>query len=1066
LTKRLFTLLAIFSLVATLFSFNSGTANAGDGDRSKIDKEGRELLATAAANGNASVTLLIATADGAVPSVANALQALGGNVRKRDLDVGYIRVDIAADKADQASKLSGVLAAMVDDVIPLVPPAPEADDAAPDVAPPGPTTSKQNPYMPTQDIGAPQFVAANPTFDGRGVTIGILDTGVDLGHPTLQTTTTGERKIVDWVTMTDPLTDGDPTWIVMGTTVTVTDGTFTVSGKTYTGAPDGTWKFGVLKENSLGTASEYGGACAVGADLNRNGICGESFAILWDGVEDGTVIVDSDADGSFAGEKAMLPYRINFDVGEFGHDNASTAIRESVPFVVQTNAATNTVNIGIPSGAHATHVAGIAAGHGFFDGAYDGAAPGAKIVSIRVCLFVAGCTFHGLTEGMIFAVKNEKVDTVNMSIGGLPALNDGNDVISLLYNRLIDRYHAQMFISAGNSGPGVNTVGFPSVATKVMSIGAYWSRDTVLANYGATVSTAEALHDFSSRGPREDGGLKPSVVAPGSAVSGVPTWQPGNCVAYACPPGYGMFNGTSMAAPEATGASALLLSAAFQTDHGHKPAQLRQAMTSSARFIGGYAAHEQGFGLLNVGAAWNLLSQDVKTADITSAVPTSTLLSGFLTPPGIGTGIYDRENAPLGTAPYTRTYTFTKRDGGGGTYNISWIGNDGTFSTSGVTSLTLSKQKQATLVVTITPTTVGTHSALLVLDDPNTVGIDYTTMNTVMVSQPLNAANGYIATMTGLANRFEDSRPNFLFKVPAGTTAVKFTIMRTNGGRIAFNCVHPYGLPSSSTTNGCNQGFVSSGANPRTAVIANPTPGVWEVGLRASRTSVANPATFTVKAEAFRVTFDPTSWTQSPAAVGTTYSTTFTGTNAYAAGTIANTGSDFASVFTANKTIAAAGPRQTVDINVPPGSTNLTVTIGNASDPGADLDLFVFDCTAGPNSCVLKGSGTGSTANETVSINNPAAGAWRAMIDPFAVPAGSTTYTYTDAITNGALYGKVTATVAASPRGSGATWPVPASGKATASAGSGRFLRGSVNARLDSDTGAVLGSATVTFNTP
>jgi subtilisin family serine protease len=1062
LTKQLLTLLAIFSLVATLFSFTSGTASAGDGDRSKIDKKGRELLATAAANQNATVTLLIATADGAAPSVASALQALGGSVRKQDSDVGYIRVDIAADRADQASKLSGVLAAMVDDVIPLVPPAPEADDAAPDVAPPGPTTPKQNPYMPTQDIGAPQFVAAHPTFDGRGVTIGILDTGVDLGHPALQTTTTGERKVVDWVTMTDPLTDGDPTWIVMGTTVTVSGGTFTAGGKTYTGAPDGTWKFGVLKESSLGAASEYGVAC--GADLNRNGICGESFAILWDGVENGTMIVDSDANGSFAREKAMLPYRVNFDVGEFGHDSSSTDIRESVPFVVQTDAATSTVNIGIPSGAHATHVAGIAAGHGFFGGAYDGAAPGAKIVSIRVCLFVSGCTFHGLTEGMIFAVKNENVDTVNMSIGGLPALNDGNDVISLLYNRLIDRFHVQLFISAGNSGPGVNTVAFPSVATKVMSIGAYWSKDTVLANYGATVSTAEALHDFSSRGPREDGGLKPSVVAPGSAVSGVPTWQPGSCIAYSCPPGYGMFNGTSMAAPEATGASALLLSAAFQTDHGHKPAQLRQAMTSSARFVGGYSAHEQGFGLLNVGAAWALLSQDVKTSDITSAVPTSTLLSGFLTPSGIGTGIYDREGVPLGRAPYARTITFTKSDGGGGTFNVSWIGNDGTFSTNGVTSITLSKKQQATLDVTITPTTVGTHSALLVLDDPNTVGIDYATMNTVMVAQPLNATNGYTATLTGTANRFEDSRPNFLFAVPAGTTAVKFTITRTNGGRIAFNCVHPFGLPSSSTTNGCNQGFFSSGANPRTAVIANPTPGVWEIGLRASRASAVSPATFTVKAEAFRVTYDPTSWTQSPAAIGTTYSTTFAATNAYAAGTIANTGSDFASVFTATKTISAAGPQQTVNINVPPGSTNLTVTIGNASDPGADLDLFVFDCTTG--SCVLKGSGTGSTANETVSIDSPAAGAWLALIDPFAVPSGSTSYTYSDAITNGALYGRVTASVAATARTSGATWPVPASAKATATAGSGRLLRGSVNARLDSDTGAVLGSATVTFITP
>ena len=66
--------------------------------------------------------------------------------------------------------------------------------------------------MPTGDTGAAQFVNAHPSWDGRGVTIGILDTGVDLDHPVVNVTSTGERKIVDWVTSTDPATDGDPTW--------------------------------------------------------------------------------------------------------------------------------------------------------------------------------------------------------------------------------------------------------------------------------------------------------------------------------------------------------------------------------------------------------------------------------------------------------------------------------------------------------------------------------------------------------------------------------------------------------------------------------------------------------------------------------------------------------------------------------------------------------------------------------------------------------------------------------------------------------------------------------------
>ena len=66
--------------------------------------------------------------------------------------------------------------------------------------------------MPTRDTGAAQFVNQHPTWDGRGVTVGIVDLGVDLDHPSLNTTSTGQRKIVDWVTGTHPSQDGDPSW--------------------------------------------------------------------------------------------------------------------------------------------------------------------------------------------------------------------------------------------------------------------------------------------------------------------------------------------------------------------------------------------------------------------------------------------------------------------------------------------------------------------------------------------------------------------------------------------------------------------------------------------------------------------------------------------------------------------------------------------------------------------------------------------------------------------------------------------------------------------------------------
>ncbi|MDQ3689456.1 MAG: S8 family serine peptidase, partial [Chloroflexota bacterium] len=718
--------------------------------------------------------------------------------------------------------------------------------------------------------------------------------------------------------------------------------------------------------------------------------------------------------------------------------------------------------------AHGSHVAGIVAANEMFGGEMSGAAPGAKLVSVRVCLFVAGCTAHALVEGMIYAAKQSDVDVINMSIGGLPSLNDANNARARLYDRLIDTYSVQMFISAGNSGSGMNTVGDPSVATKVMSIGSYISKQSWQKNYGSDSAFPDNLHGFSSRGPREDGGFKPQAVAPGSAISTVPTWQPGGPVAgtYTLPPGYAMFNGTSMASPQAAGAAALLVSAANQSGAQSKPDQIRQAMNSSTRLLdtSRIGVYEQGNGLINVGAAWNLLRRNIATVDISSSVEVNSLLSGFLATPGVGRGIHDREGVTAGTS-YEREYTFTRNSGGGGavTYNLTWVGNDGTFSSP--TSISLAKGSPTTLTVTVNPSTVGAHSAILNLDDPATAGIDYQTMNVVVAADQFQASAGYSVTKTGTLGRNQTT--SHFFAVPAGTPAFKVDMTgggsTVGAGQIRFLRFHPYGvgIDSNSTLN-CYNPPAGGTCNPTSRTVQNPIAGVWEVTLEVRRTSDADPAPYTLTASILGAAVSPNPDTIASATIGTPVARSYDITNLFGAFTGRAVGTTFGSAKVATPTIANLA-QQTYPVVVTAGSTSLRATIGSPSDPAADLDLFVFNCSTG--ACVLAGQNADGDSEESVTIANPAVGNWLVLVDGYAVPAGTTTYKYVDVFVNPA-FGAVSVTDANALRPAGSSWTVPGSVAANAAPAEGRVLLGNVQVRTDGNVLVGSGDVIVQSVTP
>ena len=1020
----------------------------------------QQLLSEARSARKKTVIVILMADKGQVGNVGSKIKGLGGTVTKAVDKVGYLRAQVPVSAVEKVAKLPGLAAIDLNESIPLPKPEVAAKGAvATTVTAPNKKTKAANPYMPTDETGSVEFKKKHPTWDGRGVTIGIVDSGVSLDNPALQKTSTGQRKIVDWVTGTDPLIDGDATWRAMRTAVT--GPSFTASGSTWK-APAGSYFFNRFQE-SITAADQLGG------DVNRDGDTSDFFGILYNGATH-DIRVDTNQNNDFTDDAVMRPYKEKYDVGHFGTDNPATPERDQVPFVVEyredvdltpaglPGQTADFVNIGITEDEHGSHVAGITAGNDMFDNAnYDGQAPGAKLVSSRACSWGGGCTAAALSDAVVDLVVNRHVDVVNISIGGLPALNDGRNLRADLYNRLINEYGVQFFISAGNDGPGVNSVGDPGVVSDVVSVAASVSKETWLANYGSVVTDKLAMFPFSSRGPREDGGFKPNVTAPGSAISTIDSWLPGAPVAeagYALPPGYAMLQGTSMSSPQATGVGALLISAARAQDKGVTPAQLRRALYSSADFQKGIPAYAQGNGFLEVNDAWKLLSALPATRTYTSKAPVCTVLSDFFAVPGQGVSIFNNCAATAGgqkpgqAKTYPVTLTRTSGPAGSIKHKIKWIGNDGTFS--GPATVYLPLNQSVTFTVRATPS-IGSHSAIMRVDDPKTDVVDFETQNVVVASNTLTKPN-YAFTASGSQQR--NATRSYFITVPEGVKALQVNLSGiATGSQVRWIAFNPYGVHvDPSSTPNCYPNYSDPAVcNPISRAYLNPIPGVWELEVEARRTSPSLNNPFQLTARLQGVTVSPATVTLPSATVGSATPVTWSVHNDLGPVAVHAAGGALGSSLSLKPTITE-GEVQTSEVVVPAGASRLDVAIGSPSDVGADLDLYVY------KDGVEVGRSADGDSEESVSITAPAAGTYTVQIEGYAVPSGSTEFTYRDVFYSTAL-GTLQVPATVTNLANGATATISGSVVAASGVAEGRQLFGQMT--VVNDRGAVIGSGTV-----
>ncbi|MEV6182754.1 S8 family serine peptidase [Streptomyces sp. NPDC052015] len=1064
------------------FSADQTPAAADPGLKSASDKLGSDdagLLADAKAAGDKTVTMMVATAPGSTEQVAEELDAVkGGSVGRSYDKLGYVRATVPTAKADAAiaaaAKLSSVHAIDLRQEIVLDDPTPSADTAknagatttAKTYPAPNRKTPAENPYNPSFETGAVDFVEDHPKADGRGITIGVLDSGVDLAHPALQKTTTGERKIVDWVTATDPIVDGDASWRPMVNSVS--GPSFTYGGRTWT-APSGTYSVNLFRESATAGGDQQG-------DVNRDGDTTDAWGVLYDAAA-GKVTVDLNNNGDFTDDTAMKPYKDGFQVGYFGTDNPATEVAERIPFVVEirkdvpmdpfggdwVGKKADFVNIGMISSEHGTHVAGITAANSLFGGRMNGAAPGAKIVSSRACVFGPGCTNVALTEGMIDLVVNRGVDIVNMSIGGLPALNDGNNARAELYTRLIDTYGVQLVISAGNEGPGANTIGDPALADKVISVGAAISKETWAANYGSLVTKKYALLPFSSRGPREDGGFTPTLVAPGAAINTIQTWLPGAPVAesgYTLPAGYAMLQGTSMASPQAAGASALLLSAAKQKGIELTPAVLRTALTSTAEHVKGLQAYEEGSGAIDIVDAWDSIEDGATAHEYTVKAPVDTAIDFALKTPGFGTGVYDREGGLKAGQKKTYDVTITRTSGADKAirHELDLVNNAaGTFKILGDDEVKLPLNKPVTVKVQAAPRSKGIKSAILEVDDPRTEGVDKQILNTVVVSTPV--AHTFSTENTVQRN----SSQHYFLTVPEGATSLEVAMSGLKDkSQTRFISIHPYGVAvEDSATIYCYNNYLDgNGCKPDARSYADPQPGVWEIEVESRRTSPLLDNPYKLDVTVYGAAFDPETVTVPEAKVGTPAAVSWKVTNNFAAVDGKLAGGPLGSSKAARPTIKDH-ENQTTTVVVPEGAASLDVSIGGVSDASADLDLTVYD--ADGNQVAQQADGD---SEEAVSIPSPAAGTYTIEVAGYSVPAGSTEYDYLDVFFSSSL-GTVDVDESTPVKlATGASATVSATVTALAPAPEGRAFFGQVQLVNARGTVAGLGNVAIEKVTP
>ncbi|CAD5205459.1 unnamed protein product [Bursaphelenchus okinawaensis] len=504
--------------------------------------------------------------------------------------------------------------------------------------------------IPKDIVKQPEFLAKHPEFDGRGTVIAILDMGVDLAAPGLQTTSTGLPKIIDAVNFTgagDVITTEIRKPNENGEIIGLTGRKLKVLSTWKN--PSNEYRLGLkrlfelypqelqcrIKESrrdrnvtqehaplisdnlkklndhiiSVGQTSKNLTDKWKRKDLEFQLEYPRSFVnkmdsgpvldcIVWHDGDKWVACLDNTFNGNLSECTVMTDFKTSRQWGYITPEDSLTYC-----LAIRNNG--NLLEITTPSGSHGTHCAHIAAAYYPDQPECSGLAPGAQIVSIVIGDHRnKGRSLGQSVSRAINYCAEIGVDLVNFSYGSAHSKVYPTGTLLSYLNKLVNDYGIPFFASAGNEGPALSSVTDPAAQTSaIFSVGAVLPEEAAEVLYGTMEKRQTHMLHFSSRGPTSDGGLGLNFSAPGAAYAGMPSYSLNAAE---------LKNGTSMAAPNAAGCAACLLTAAKAHNIKMSPLKLKLALENSAKIPENsekLTKLDYGHGILDLEAAYDVLQK-------------------------------------------------------------------------------------------------------------------------------------------------------------------------------------------------------------------------------------------------------------------------------------------------------------------------------------------------------------------------------------------------------------------------------------------------------------------------